>query len=199
MALYRVSVGGGAVGNAAVGDVLSGKTFSSETAGSDATGTMANYGSKTVEGGKVTSDNTKTYVNVKSAGYYDTSSKLSVLNSDLASASLHFDLQTDASLDWSPGTDATGETYIRNIDISNFKTIKVSNFSCIRISASGQVSSKHSKDTISIYLDDGSPITLTSGSYNISGHKTLEILMRAFAPADNSYYYKRVSATIDIS
>lgn len=73
-------------GTAVVGNVLKSKTFNS-TAGINQTGTMENYSNTTVDvaSGGVTTDTDDTHilVNVPKAGYYDTQSKLRVLNSDL--------------------------------------------------------------------------------------------------------------------
>lgn len=73
-------------GTAVVSDVLANKTFSSAT-GINKTGTMASYSKQTVDvasgGVNADADNTHSLVNVPKAGYYDTQSKLKVLNSDM--------------------------------------------------------------------------------------------------------------------
>lgn len=109
MALYRVSMGG-AVGNAAASDVLTGKTFSSETAGTGIAGTMPNYAGITQGGGTVTKDSSYTYIAIPKKGYYDTTSKVSALNSTVSPASwMEIDMSFNMAGSNSGGQSRDGE------------------------------------------------------------------------------------------
>lgn len=71
-------------GTATQAQVLSGQTFNSASAGINKSGTMANKGGTTVTASTVTKDDTYTYLTVPANGYYNTSSKVKTLNSNLS-------------------------------------------------------------------------------------------------------------------
>lgn len=110
-------------GTAVVSDVLASKTFNS-AAGISKTGTMVNYSKQTVDvasgGVKADTDNTHSLVNVPKAGYYDTQSKLRVLNSDLANFK-EVGIVTSASYDFNGGAH-----YSNEINVSGYKALAIS-------------------------------------------------------------------------
>lgn len=79
---YDAGVSATKKGTAGTGDVLSGKTFTNASS-VGASGAMANKGGTTVTAGSVTQDSSYTYLSIPSAGYYNASSKVRALNSDL--------------------------------------------------------------------------------------------------------------------
>ncbi len=79
---YNAGVSATKVGTAGTGDVLAGKTFTN-TGSVGASGTMANKGGATVDARAVTQDDTYTYLTVPANGYYNTSSRLKAVNSNL--------------------------------------------------------------------------------------------------------------------
>lgn len=79
---YNAGVSATKVGTAGTGDVLSGKTFTNASS-VGASGSMANKGGTTVDAGSVTRDDSYTYFSVSANGYYNTSSKVRALNSNI--------------------------------------------------------------------------------------------------------------------
>ena len=74
-------------GDATAAQILSGKK--AYVKGSLITGTMANKSGVTVDAGAVAQDDDYTYLDIPTAGYYNTSSKLRTLNSDLRSNAVY--------------------------------------------------------------------------------------------------------------
>ena len=84
-------------GTAGAGDILSGKT--AYVNGNSVTGSMTNNGGKTVDASSVSNDGTYTTLTIPSNGYYNTSSKIRTLSSNLTSGQMFEFTTTGTSRD----------------------------------------------------------------------------------------------------